>query len=280
MSTLEVTKKHRHFNGWVHFYKHVSSSTKTPMNFSAFIPDHSEGEKLKTLFWLSGLSCTEENFITKANFAEKASKEKIIIVCPDTSPRGTNLPGEHESYDFGSGAGFYVNATQSPWSENYKMYDYVVKELPELVVKTLPTDESSLGIFGHSMGGHGALVIGLKNPSIFKSISAFAPIVAPTQCPWGIKAFKGYLGEEQNTWKNYDACELVRDSSFAGEILIHQGLNDNFLQEQLKPELFTEAVKSNKNIQLNLKMCEDFDHSYYFISSFIHEHLEFHAKQT
>ena len=271
-SSIELKKQHRHHGGWVKYFTHPSAATKTAMNFSVFIPDHEPGEKLDTLIWLSGLTCTEENFIAKAGYGKKATELRMILACPDTSPRGLDLPQEHESYDFGSGAGFYVNATTKGYSEHYKMYDYIL-EFRELIEKNFQT--RSTGIFGHSMGGHGALVLGLRNQNLFKSISAFAPIVAPTQCPWGVKALKGYLGDNKEDWKNYDATELVQQGKFEGEILISQGTNDDFLKEQLKPEIFQKACP--KNVSLKLKMEEGFDHSYYFISSFIDEHLEFHS---
>ncbi|MFM8269204.1 MAG: S-formylglutathione hydrolase, partial [Pseudomonadota bacterium] len=187
------------------------------------------------------------------------------------------IPGESESWDFGLGAGFYVNATQAPWSKNYQMYDYVLHELRELVLKNCPIDGNRLGISGHSMGGHGALVLGLRNPQVFKSISAFAPIVAPSQCPWGQKAFKNYLGEDKATWKNYDACELLKTTQFRGEIWVDQGTEDKFLKEQLMPEKL-EAVAREKDFPLRLRMQAGYDHSYYFVSSFIEDHLRFHYR--
>jgi S-formylglutathione hydrolase len=225
---------------------------------------------------LSGLTCTDDNFATKAGAQRVAAELGIAIVMPDTSPRGLELPGEEDSYDFGSGAGFYLNATQAPWAGYYNMYDYVVTELPALVNEHFPVDSSRVSISGHSMGGHGALTIALKNPDKFRSVSAFAPIVAPMQCPWGQKAFAGYLGEDRETWRQYDATEQVQQQQFHGEILIDQGAADDFLVEQLKPGLF-ETACAKVGQRLNLRTQAGYDHSYFFIASFIEDHLRFHA---
>ena len=276
--TLNTKSEQKSFSGVQGVYSHQSESTNCEMEFSVYVPEHSNDEKLPVLFYLSGLTCTQDNVTTKSGFQRYASEYRMIIVCPDTSPRGTDFPNEHESYDFGSGAGFYLNATQQPWSKNYRMYDYVVEELPELITANFPIDSQRMGIFGHSMGGHGALTIGLRNPQKFRSISAFSPIVNPTNCPWGVKAFTGYLGENKDTWNKYDAtCLIKQGASSENAILIDQGSADNFLQEQLKPEIF-QAACTDASQSLELRMQPGFDHSYYFISSFIGEHIVFHSK--
>jgi len=261
----------------VTFYSHESESTKTPMNFSVYHPPQEYKVKVPVLFWLSGLTCNEENFIAKAGAQIWASHHGIMLVCPDTSPRGTNLPGEHDSRDFGSGAGFYVNATTPGWCEHYRMYDYVVKELPEIVASNFNADMDRVGISGHSMGGHGALVLGLRNPDIYKSISAFSPIGAPSLCAWGQKAFTGYLGEDRELWKEYDASELVRTVRRNDIILVDQGTDDEFLKDQLLLDYLVEACHETK-FPLKIRMQRDYDHSYYFIATFIKDHIEFHAE--
>ncbi|MFV0408159.1 MAG: S-formylglutathione hydrolase, partial [Paracoccus sp. (in: a-proteobacteria)] len=233
--------------------------------------------KLTVIYWLSGLTCNEQNFITKASAQKYAAEHKVIIVAPDTSPRGKGIPDD-ESYDLGQGAGFYVNATQEPWSENYRMYDYILDELRALIDNNFPTNKVQ-SIMGHSAGGHGALVIGLRNPDIYKSISAFSPIVAPSQVPWGEKAFTAYLGEDQTLWSNYDAVELIKSSTVKTPILVDQGTEDSFLQEYLKPELLINACR-DKAYPITVNMREDYDHSYYFISSFIENHIRFHSSLT
>ncbi len=275
MSELKLLKKHKSFGGWVEFYSHPSSSTKTDMGFSFYRPPQAQSGKVPVLIWLSGLTCTEENFIAKAGAQRFASEKGIMVVCPDTSPRGTNIPGEHDSWDFGAGAGFYLNATTELWKNNYRMYDYVANELLELMKTEFPADMSRVGIFGHSMGGHGALTIALKNPGKFRSVSAFSPIVAPTQCPWGIKAFTNYLGEDRTTWNDYDSCELIKKATVKLPTLIDQGTNDEFLDTQLKPGLLLDVCKKF-DYPVNFRMQEGFDHSYYFISTFIKDHIDFH----
>jgi S-formylglutathione hydrolase len=267
MKSLNRTKC---FGGNVEFFEHASEQTGTPMRFAVFLPPQSQSQKVPALFWLSGLTCTEENFMQKAGAQRVAAELGLALIAPDTSPRGANIPGESESWDFGLGAGFYVNATQAPWSKHYRMYDYVLVELRELILKNFPIDSARLGISGHSMGGHGALVLGLRNPEVFKSISAFAPIAAPSQCPWGQKALKNYLGDNPADWKNYDASELLKTTKFKGEILVDQGTEDKFLKEQLMPEKLESQVK--------LRMQSGYDHSYYFVSSFIEDHLRFHHR--
>jgi len=243
------------------------------MNFSIYIPSHDENEKLPVIYWLSGLTCNEQNFITKAGAQKYAAEHKVIIVAPDTSPRGESIPDD-DAYDLGQGAGFYLNATQQPWSENYKMYDYILNELRTLIDNSFPTNKVQ-SIMGHSAGGHGALVIGLRNPEIYNSISAFSPIVAPSQVPWGQKAFTTYLGTDQALWSDYDAVELIKSSSVKMPILIDQGTEDSFLQEQLKPELLAEICR-DKEYLISLNMRNGYDHSYYFIASFIEKHIKFH----
>jgi S-formylglutathione hydrolase len=257
-------------------WTHESTVCGCPMRFGIYLPPQAEQGRVPVLYWLSGLTCTDENFATKAGAQRVAAELGIALVMPDTSPRGLNLPGEDDSYDFGSGAGFYLNATEAPWVGHYNMYDYVVAELPTLVNKNFPIDGNRVSISGHSMGGHGALTIALKNPEIYKSVSAFSPIVAPTQCPWGSKAFNGYLGDDRETWAEYDATELVRKNRLEGTILIDQGEADDFLEEQLKPRLFAAACKAADQ-SLELRMQPGYDHSYYFIATFIEDHLRFHA---
>jgi len=276
--TLTTKSEQKAFDGTQGVYSHFSESTQCEMEFSVYTPEKAGSEKCPVLYYLSGLTCTQENVTTKSGFQKYANEAGVFIVCPDTSPRGTDFPGEHDSYDFGSGAGFYLNATESPWDKNYRMYDYVVNELPTLIESNFNIDKSRAGIFGHSMGGHGALTIGLKNPEVFKSISAFSPIVAPMQCPWGEKAFNGYLGEVKDDWLEFDACELIKSGkSSVHTILVDQGLADNFLEEQLKPELFKKVCAENGQ-SLELRLHEGYDHSYFFIASFIEEHIKFHAE--
>ena len=272
---MERIERHASFGGWQDVYQHQSDVLKCPMNFSIYIPAHQNGEHLPVLYWLSGLTCNEQNFITKAGAQQYAAQHKVIIVAPDTSPRGENIPDD-TAYDLGQGAGFYVNATEAPWSEHYKMYDYIVDELRTLIDQHFPTNKQQ-SIMGHSAGGHGALVIGLRNPEIYKSISAFSPIVAPSQVPWGKKAFTAYLGENEALWKNYDAVELIKTTTVKTPILIDQGLEDSFLEEQLKPQLFNQACQ-DKDYPLTLNLRDGYDHSYYFIASFIATHIDFHMK--
>lgn len=272
---MKILKEHLCFDGQVKFWEHDSTSTKTKMKFSTFTP---KGTVNGALIWLSGLTCTDENFITKAGSQKYLAEAGLMVICPDTSPRGLNLPGEHDSYDFGSGAGFYVNATTDGYRENYKMYDYVAKEIYGLLQSEFKISEKNISISGHSMGGHGALVIGLREKEKFKTISAFSPITNPTQAPWGQKAFKGYLGEDTTAWKAYDACELIKaGSSHPRSILIEQGTKDEFLKNQLMPENFVQACGNKQKVELHLQ--EGYDHSYYFISTFIQKHIA-HASAT
>ena len=262
--------------GWHKQFAHESTALNCTMRFALFLPPNASKESpVPVMYWLSGLTCTDENFMQKAGAFNTAAKLGIAIVAPDTSPRGDNV-ADDDAYDLGQGAGFYLNATQEPWSRHYHMYDYIVKELPSLIEANFPVSNIK-AISGHSMGGHGALTIGLNNPDSFTSISAFSPICNPTHCPWGQKAFDAYLGQDQQTWKGYDATELLKQNSSPLPILVDQGDADNFLHEQLKPESLVNAAKTH-NSNLELRMQEGYDHSYYFISSFIEDHLMFHAK--
>ena len=273
---MEKLSANRIYGGTQEAWQHESSACGCTMRFGIYLPPQAEHAAVPILYWLSGLTCTDENFATKAGAQRVAAELGMAIVMPDTSPRGLGLPGENDDYDFGSGAGFYLNATQAPWAGHYNMYDYVVEELPALVNQHFPVDEQRVSISGHSMGGHGALTIALKNPDRYRSVSAFAPIGAPTQCRWGEKAFTGYLGDDRATWQQYDATELVKTSQLPGEILLDQGGADDFLQEQLKPELFAAACEKAGQ-PLRLRMQPGYDHSYYFIATFIEDHLRFHA---
>jgi len=275
---LELISEHTCFGGIQRFYKHASKEIGLPMRFSVFLPPQAETGKVPALFYLAGLSCTEETFMIKAGAQRVAAAEGMILIAPDTSPRGANVPGESENWDFGVGAGFYVNATVEPWNTHYRMYSYIL-ELYALMLNEFPVDAERVGIFGHSMGGHGALVLALRNRDLFRSVSAFAPIAAPSHCPWGKKAFSGYLGADQSKWFEYDASALMKNMTtlFPKGILIDQGLNDKFLAEQLYPAEFEAACRKAKQL-LELRRHEGYDHGYYFISTFIEEHLHFHKR--
>lgn len=275
-STLTLTAHQRSFGGWQNVYRHTSEVLQCEMNFAVYLPPQSDTQPCPVVYWLSGLTCTEQNFITKAGAQQYAAQHGMILVAPDTSPRGCNLPGEDESYDFGSGAGFYLNATQEPWAKHYRMYDYVVQELPGAIAANFPIRDTHQGIMGHSMGGYGALMIALRNPGRFKSVSAFAPIVAPSQVPWGHKAFSNYLGDDRGAWLAYDPTHLVKDAPERLPILIDQGDADSFLKEQLQPEKFAAACQAVKH-PLELRMQRGYDHSYYFIATFMGDHLAHHA---
>ncbi|WP_313033362.1 S-formylglutathione hydrolase [Massilia alkalitolerans] len=276
---LELLSEHACFGGVQRFYRFDSTAIGLPMRFSVYLPPGAEGKRLPVLFYLAGLTCTEETFMIKAGAQRVAAQEGLILVAPDTSPRGAGVPGETDSWDFGAGAGFYVDATEAPWSQHYRMYSHIL-ELREQVVAQLPADPARVGIFGHSMGGHGALMMALRNPGLFRSVSAFAPIAAPMRCPWGQKAFGGYLGADQASWRQYDASELMAamdTAPFPGGILIDQGLADKFLAEQLYPEAFEEAC-ARAGQPLTLRRHEGYDHGYYFISTFVEDHLRFHRR--
>jgi S-formylglutathione hydrolase len=276
---IELIEEHECFGGMQRVYAHQSSATQCTMRFGLFLPPQAQQRKVPVLYWLSGLTCNEQNFITKAGAQRVAAELGLALVVPDTSPREVDLPGDRENYDFGVGAGFYIDATQSPWSKHYKMATYVREELPNILQQNFSLDEQACGIFGHSMGGHGALTLALKNPQQYRSVSAFSPICAPSKCSWGRKAFIGYLGTDEPLWKEYDACELVVSRGWPHQnILIDQGTQDSFLQEQLKPELFKTSCAKAK-VSLNLRMQQGYDHSYYFIASFIEDHLRFHASR-
>ena len=276
MSSIELVSEHGCYGGVQRFYKHASRETRGTMKFSVYLPPQSKTGKLPVLYYLSGLTCTEETFPIKAHAQQAAAQLGLILVAPDTSPREPRLPGDADSWDFGQGAGFYLDATQAPWSTNYRMYSYVTRELPEIVAQNLPVDPAATGIFGHSMGGHGALTIALKNPTVYKSVSAFAPIAAPMQCQWGKKGFTNYLGSNEETWREYDATELVARKPYPGLILIDQGTSDQFLKEQLLPEKF-KAAAEKAGQKLELRMQPGYDHGYYFMQTFMADHLRHHA---
>lgn len=273
-----MTTENRCFEGRQLRFAHESHSLSCDMHFSVYLPPAATQGPVPVLFWLSGLTCSDENFVQKAGAQRYAAEHGVAIVAPDTSPRGEQVPDDPEgAWDFGHGAGFYVNATEQPWRVNYRMYDYITEELPELVAKHCPVDLARAGIFGHSMGGHGALVIALRNPERFRCVSAFAPIVAPTRCPWGEKAFGNYLGGDREQWKNYDACELITAGASQLPTLVDQGEADNFLAEQLKTELLEQACTAS-GYQATIRRHAGYDHSYFFIASFIGSHIAFHAQ--
>ena len=276
--TVTTISQSRCFGGIQGIYSHESSETHCTMRFGAFLPPQASKGRVPLLYWLSGLTCTEENFVVKAGAQRVAAELGLAVIVPDTSPRGLNISGESDTYDFGLGAGFYVDATEAPWSRGYRMYSYVVKELPRVVAATFAVDSSRAGIFGHSMGGHGAITIALKNPQDYKSVSAFAPISSPMRCPWGEKALTGYLGNDRKRWREYDSTALLDDRGWGGPpLLIDQGSKDPFLDTQLKPELLREACE-RCSVPLTFSMREGYDHSYFFIATFIDEHLRFHAQ--
>jgi S-formylglutathione hydrolase len=273
---METLSANASFGGDLLRIKHRSQACDCDMIFAIFLPPQAKEKSVPVLYWLSGLTCTDENFMQKSGAQRVAAELGIAIVCPDTSPRGTDFPGEHDSYDFGSGAGFYVNATQTPWSANYHMYDYVTEELPALVNANFPSN-GKCGISGHSMGGHGALVCYLRNPGKYVSVSAFSPICHPSDCPWGQKALGNYLGEDRNDWIQYDASLLIGDAMEKLPLLVDQGTADDFLSDQLKPGALEQACIASHH-PLELRMQEGYDHSYFFIATFIEDHLRHHAK--
>jgi len=275
---MEPISSNRSFGGWHRRYRHRSSSLGCDMVFAVYLPPQAEqpGARLPVLYWLSGLTCTDENFMQKAGAQRVAAELGLVIVAPDTSPRGEGVPDDPDgAWDFGLGAGFYLNATQEPWARHYRMYDYVVSELPALVEANLPVD-GRRGIAGHSMGGHGALICALKNPGRYRSVSAFAPISNPMDCPWGQKAFSRYLGEDRARWREWDACALIAQAGERLPILVDQGESDDFLRDQLKPEALESAARAAGH-PLTLRRQPGYDHSYYFIASFIEDHLRHHA---
>ncbi|MGL4723995.1 MAG: S-formylglutathione hydrolase [Scandinavium sp.] len=274
---MELLEEHRCFEGWQQRWRHDSTTLNCAMTFSIFLPPPRENTPPPVLYWLSGLTCTDENFATKAGAQRVAAELGIVLVMPDTSPRGDDV-ADDEAYDLGKGAGFYLNATQAPWAAHYRMYDYLTDELPKLILQQFSVADRC-AISGHSMGGHGALVLALKNPGRYASVSAFAPIVNPCRVPWGQKAFTAYLGEDQKTWQAWDSCALMLNSDVNDAIptLIDQGDSDQFLADQLQPAVLAEAARQ-KNWPLTLRIQSGFDHSYWFIASFIEDHLRFHAQ--
>ena len=277
---MEIIERNRSFDGEQLRIKHHSQALSCDMIFALYLPPQAATKKVPVLWWLSGLTCNDQNFVTKAGSQRIAAELGIAIIAPDTSPRGDDVPDdENKAWDFGLGAGFYINATQVPFNKHYRMYDYVQSELPALVAKEFPDkiDVSRQSISGHSMGGHGALTLAIRNPQQYKSVSAFSPIVAPMQCPWGEKAFGNYFGNDKTLWAEHDTCELIGARGYDKPILVEQGLADNFLANQLKPELLEEACKKS-NVSLTVNRREGYDHSYYFISTFFEHHLRYHAQ--
>jgi len=274
---VETVSSVRSFGGEQAVLRHASEVTGTDMTFSVFVPDHAEGAKLPVVWYLSGLTCTQANVTEKGEFRRACAELGLIFVAPDTSPRGEGVADDADgAYDFGLGAGFYVDATQEPFAQHYRMWSYVTEELPAIIGDCFPADMTRQSIMGHSMGGHGALTIGLTLPERFKAVSAFAPIVAPSQVPWGQKALGGYLGDDRAAWRAHDAVALIEDGARVPELLVDQGEADNFLAEQLKPQLLAEAC-AKAGIDLTLRMQPGYDHSYYFISTFMEDHLRWHA---
>lgn len=279
---LERISEHRCFGGWQRYYRHDSQVIGLPMRFSVYVPPQAEEGPVPVLFFLAGLTCTEETFMIKAGAQRLAAEHGLMLITPDTSPRGAGIAGEDADWDFGTGAGFYLDATQAPWAAHYRMESYVAQELFDLIASSgeFPADRQRIGISGHSMGGHGALTLALRHPTRFRSVSAFAPIANPMHCPWGIKAFTHYLGKDHETWKQHDASELMKQAHtpFPEGILIDQGLTDQFLPNQLRPDIFETACAKSAQ-PLTLRRHAGYDHGYYFISTFIADHLAFHAER-
>ncbi len=277
MAEIELVEQHKAYGGVQYVYKHQSQTTGTMMTFAVFVPPQAEAGKRPVLTYLSGLTCTHANVMDKGEYRRVAAELGVIVVCPDSSPRGEGVPND-DAYDFGQGAGFYVDADEAPWKANFRMYSYVTRELPALIAEHFPVDMARHGVFGHSMGGHGALTLALREPQLYKSVSAFAPIVAPSQVPWGQKAFTGYLGPDEKRWRQHDTVALIEDGKRVKDILVDIGTADPFFSKELKPELL-EAACAAAGIPLTLRRQEGYDHSYLFISSFMEDHLRWHAER-
>jgi len=275
--SIETVSTTKSFGGTQGVYRHESTATGTPMTFAAFVPDHPPGAKLPVLWYLSGLTCTHANVMEKGEYRRACAEHDVIFVAPDTSPRGEAVP-DAEAYDLGQGAGFYVDATHEPWCANFRMHSYVERELPALIAEHFPVDMAREGITGHSMGGHGALTIALRNPGRFRSVSAFAPIVSPLHCPWGERALGTYLGADRSAWREYDACALIEDGARLPGLLVDQGTADNFLDEQLKTHLLADACRA-ADMPATIRMQDGYDHSYFFISTFMADHIAWHAER-
>jgi S-formylglutathione hydrolase len=275
--SIETVSESKSFGGIQGVYRHESTSTGTPMTFAVYVPEHAPGTKLPVLWWLSGLTCTHVNVMEKGEYRAACAEHGIVFIAPDTSPRGDDVPND-QAYDFGQGAGFYVDATQEPWAKHFHMRSYIEQELPALVAAEFPVDMDRQGIAGHSMGGHGALTVSLRNPGRFRSTSAFAPIVSPLHCPWGEKALGGYLGDDRAAWREYDAVALIEDGARLPALLVDQGTADNFLDSQLKTHLLDEACR-NVDMAATIRLHEGYDHSYFFISTFMAEHVAWHAER-
>ena len=278
MSTPDSVSTARCFGGTQHIFRHRSEATRTEMRFAAYVPAQAAARRLPVVWFLAGLTCTEENFTVKAGAQRVAAELGLILIAPDTSPRGEGVPDDPDkAYDFGLGAGFYLDATQPPWARNYRMESYIMQELPDIVGRTVPADMTRQAIMGHSMGGHGALTLALRHQGHFESVSAFAPIASPINCPWGEKALGGYLGQDRANWRGHDACALIEDGARLPGLLVDQGTADGFLDNQLKPQLL-EAACAKAGIPLTLRRQEGYDHSYFFIASFVEDHLRWHAR--
>lgn len=275
-SQVETVSENLAFGGKQGVYTHPSDATGTPMTFAVYVPKHEPGERLPVLWYLSGLTCTHANVMEKGEYREACARNGIIFVAPDTSPRGDDVPDTPDEYDFGQGAGFYVNASEEPWAKHYRMRAYIEEELPALIAEHFPADMERQSITGHSMGGHGALTIALRNPERFRSVSAFSPIVAPSQVPWGEKALGRYLGDDRSAWSEYDAVALIEAGNRVENLLVDQGGADNFLEEQLQTHRLVSACET-AGIDAQIRMHDGYDHSYFFISTFMSEHVEWHA---
>ena len=275
--SIETLTTNRSHGGTQGVFRHASASTGTPMTFSVFVPDHAEGQRLPVLWYLSGLTCTHANVTEKGEYRAACARHGIVFVAPDTSPRGDDVP-DADAYDFGQGASFYADAVQAPWTKHFRMKSYIEDELPSLVAGHFPVDMGRQGITGHSMGGHGALTVALRNPDRFRSVSAFAPIASPMNCSWGEKALGGYLGDDRSLWRQYDACALIAQGARLPELLVDQGTADAFLEDQLKPQLLRAACLE-AGVDAVIRMQQGYDHSYYFVSTFMAEHVAWHAER-